>query len=226
MILLIDNYDSFVHNLARYFRRLGQATVVYRNDAVSIKQVEALAPDAIVLSPGPCTPTEAGISTELVRSFCDRLPILGVCLGHQVIAEALGGAIVRADEPVHGRCSRITHDGSTLFDGVPKQFDAARYHSLVVERSTLPETLHVSARTDDGSIMAIEHRASPVCGLQFHPESILTNVGFRILANFMRLANVESDASEDMFASERQSVPPRPRAMPTRPVAFQEVDPL
>jgi anthranilate synthase component 2 len=190
MILLIDNYDSFVFNLGRYFERLGQRTHVVRNAAINAAGVRALAPDAMVLSPGPCAPRQAGRSLELVREFHTRLPILGVCLGHQTIAEALGGRIVRAAEPVHGRSSKIIHDGRGVFAGLPNPIVAARYHSLVVEENSLPPELEVSARTEDGTIMAIRHRALAVVGLQFHPESILTESGYLLLAAFLRLAGL------------------------------------
>jgi len=190
MILLIDNYDSFAMNLARYFERLGQRTHVVRNTAIDAAGVRALAPDAMVLSPGPCAPRQAGSSLELVREFHTRLPILGVCLGHQTIAEALGGRIVRAAEPVHGRSSKIIHDGRGVFAGLPNPIVAGRYHSLVIEESSLPPALEISARTEDGTIMAIRHRALPVVGLQFHPESILTETGYPLLAAFLRLAGL------------------------------------
>lgn len=190
MILLIDNYDSFVFNLARYFQRLGQTTRVVRNSAIDTATVRALQPEAIVLSPGPCTPREAGCSLELVRSFLDELPILGICLGHQTIAEALGGRIVRAKEPVHGRSSSIRHDGRGLFEGMPSPIVACRYHSLVVQEESLPDCLEVSARLDDGTVMALRHRERPVVGLQFHPESILTDFGYALLARFLRLAGL------------------------------------
>ena len=190
MILLIDNYDSFVFNLARYLRRLGQTTRVVRNNAIDTATVRALQPEAIVISPGPCTPDKAGCSLELVRDFCDELPILGICLGHQTIAQALGGRIVRANEPVHGRSSPIRHDGRGLFDGMASPITACRYHSLVVEENSLPECLEVSARLDDGTVMGLRHRQHPVVGLQFHPESILTDFGYMLLARFLRLAGL------------------------------------
>ncbi len=185
MILLIDNYDSFVHNLARYFRRLGQETVVHRNDAIDVGAVRAMQPQAIVLSPGPCTPNETGCCLDVVRELHAELPILGVCLGHQAIAAALGGSVVRATEPMHGRASDIHHDGQDLFAGLPNPLRGCRYHSLVVDESSLPSCLRVSARTADGIVMAIQHRELPVVGLQFHPESILTNGGDALLAGFL-----------------------------------------
>jgi anthranilate synthase/aminodeoxychorismate synthase-like glutamine amidotransferase len=190
MILLIDNYDSFVHNLARYFQRLGQETRVVRNDALDPTAMERLRPEAIVLSPGPCTPTEAGCSLAVVRHFTGRLPILGVCLGHQTIAAAFGGRIVRAREPMHGRASPITHDGSGIFAGLPNPLTIGRYHSLVVDEGTLPTDLIVTARTDDGTVMALVHREYPVVGVQFHPESILTECGLEMLAGFVRMARL------------------------------------
>ena len=191
MILVIDNFDSFVFNLARYLRQLGQETVVERNNALDVEKVARLRPDAIVISPGPCTPQKAGCSLDIVRQLHRQLPILGVCLGHQVIAEALGGRIVRAREPVHGRSSVIEHDGRGIFYGLPHTFTAGRYHSLVVEEQTLPAELEISARCEDGTIMGIRHRNFPVVGLQFHPESILTELGCSLLAGFLRLAGLE-----------------------------------
>lgn len=190
MILLIDNYDSFVFNLARYFERLGQATHVVRNTAIDVAGARRLRPQALVLSPGPCAPQQAGCSLALVRALHGALPILGICLGHQAIAEALGGRIVRAKQPVHGRTSLIYHDGRGLFAGQPSPIAGCRYHSLVVDEATLPDCLEVCARTDDGTIMALQHRRLPVVGLQFHPESILTEVGYGLLAAFLRLAGL------------------------------------
>jgi anthranilate synthase component 2 len=190
MILLIDNYDSFVHNLARYLRRLGQTTRVVRNTAIDTAGVRALRPEAIVLSPGPCAPRQAGCSLDVVRELHAGLPILGVCLGHQAIAEALGGRVVRAGEPVHGRSFPIRHDGRGVFAGLPQPIIGCRYHSLVVEEQSLPDCLEVSARTDDGTIMALRHRRLPVVGLQFHPESILTDMGYALLAGFLRMAGL------------------------------------
>jgi anthranilate synthase component II len=190
VILVIDNYDSFVHNLARYFEQLGHEVRVVRNTAVNAASIESLRPDALVLSPGPCTPERAGNTIELVRRFYQRLPILGICLGHQTIAAALGGRIVRAKEPIHGRTSPIGHDGRGLFAGLPNPLLGCRYHSLVVDEATLPDCLEVTARTPDGTIMALEHRDYPVVGLQFHPESILTECGFQLLAAFLQRANL------------------------------------
>ena len=202
MILLIDNYDSFVYNLARYFECLGQVTYVVRNTAIDVAGVRALEPEAVVISPGPCTPSQAGCSLEVVRRLHGELPILGVCLGHQAIAEALGGRVVRAPEPIHGRTSSIRHDGRGVFAGLPKRIVACRYHSLVVDETTLPACLEVSARTDDGTVMALRHRTLPVVGLQFHPESILTDVGYRLLASFLRLAGLSVAAGVPAFDSE------------------------
>ena len=192
MILVIDNYDSFVYNLARYFERLGHATRVVRNTAIDADGVESLDPAAIVLSPGPCTPDRAGCALELVRHFYTRRPMLGICLGHQAIAAALGGRVVQAKEPVHGRASPIKHNGHGLFAGLPNPLVGGRYHSLVVEEDTLPDCLGVTARTENGTIMAIEHRVLPVVGLQFHPESILTECGYPLLAAFLRRAGLST----------------------------------
>lgn len=197
MILVIDNYDSFVHNLARYIRQLGCETTVLRNDVVDPDRIGILAPQAIVLSPGPCTPDEAGCCLDVVKQFCSRIPILGICLGHQVLVQALGGTIVQASEPIHGRQSEIHHDGSEMFDQVPTPFVAGRYHSLVAAKTNLPPELRVTATTNDGIIMAVQHQMNPVVGLQFHPESILTECGYRLLVNFMKLANI-SIANPDL----------------------------
>ncbi len=190
MILLIDNYDSFVHNLARYFKRLGQETLVVRNDAITVSQVRELAPTAIVLSPGPCGPLEAGCSVEVVAELWQQTPILGVCLGHQAIAAAFSGKIIRAREPWHGRSSAIIHDGSGVFANLPSPIMVGRYHSLVVAESTLPPQLRVTARTASGEIMAIEQKDKPVFGVQFHPESVLTEHGAQLLANFLRICGL------------------------------------
>jgi anthranilate synthase/aminodeoxychorismate synthase-like glutamine amidotransferase len=185
MILIIDNYDSFVFNLSRYFEELGQETRVVRNDQITLAEIADLAPAAIVLSPGPCTPLEAGLSQELVRAFMNRVPILGVCLGHQSIAASLGGQIVRAPEPVHGRTSLIYHQSSRLLSSLPDPFPATRYHSLIVDEATLPAELVITARTAEGTPMAIEHQTAPLFGVQFHPESILTECGLPLLENFL-----------------------------------------
>ena len=185
MILLLDNYDSFVHNLARYVRELGGEPLVRRNDAVTLNEIQALAPTHIIISPGPCTPVEAGVSVEVVRRFGPVIPTLGVCLGHQCIGAAYGARIVRAGRPMHGKTSRISHDGSGIFRGLPNPITATRYHSLVLERSTLPADLRVTASSEDGEIMAISHRAHPVVGTQFHPESVLTEHGHTLLRHFL-----------------------------------------
>jgi anthranilate synthase/aminodeoxychorismate synthase-like glutamine amidotransferase len=189
MVILIDNYDSFVHNLARYFQRLGEETIVVRNDAVDAEEIRRLQPGAVVFSPGPCTPQQAGNSLELVRQLYAELPLLGVCLGHQIIAAALGANIVRAPEPVHGRSSQIEHCGLGIFENLPNPLEVGRYHSLMVEEASLPAELEVTARTADGMVMALAHRQFPVVGVQFHPESILTEYGAELLGNFLRFAN-------------------------------------
>lgn len=203
MLLLIDNYDSFVFNLARYFQRLGQTTQVVRNTAIDAAGVRAIRPDAVVLSPGPCTPREAGCSLEVVRELAGETPMLGVCLGHQVIAEALGGRILRAPEPVHGRTSRIHHDGQGLFADLPNPIVGCRYHSLVVDRASLPACLEVNAWTDDGTVMAIRHHRRPVFGLQFHPESILTDSGYPLLAAFLKAAGLPAPCPMPGIEGER-----------------------
>lgn len=190
MILLIDNYDSFVFNLARYFRELGQEVSVVRNDRVTVSEVAAMRPAAIVLSPGPCTPNEAGICLEMVRQLGPCIPLLGVCLGHQTIAVALGGEVVRAAEPVHGRTSLVEHDACRLFAGLPNPLTATRYHSLIVPEAGLPTSLRPTGRTPDGVLMAFEHTTWPTFGVQFHPESVLTTGGHRLLHNFLDLANI------------------------------------
>ncbi|HEV3100044.1 MAG TPA: aminodeoxychorismate/anthranilate synthase component II [Candidatus Udaeobacter sp.] len=185
MLLLIDNYDSFTYNLAQYFGELGCELVIKRNDEISLDEIAALAPKHICISPGPCTPREAGISKDVILHFGATIPILGVCLGHQCIAEAYGGKIIRASNLVHGKSSMIRHDGSRLFTDLPAPFEAGRYHSLVVERSSFPRCLEIVAESDDGEIMALRHRDFPVYGVQFHPESVLTRNGKEILARFL-----------------------------------------
>jgi len=185
VILLLDNYDSFVYNLSRYVRELGEHPVVVRNDKISLAEIRALAPSHIIVSPGPCSPTEAGISVSAIREFGATIPILGVCLGHQAIGAAYGAEIVRARKPMHGKTSRIHHDGSDLFTGVPSPFTAARYHSLVIAPDSLPPSLRVTATSEDGEIMAVAHRTDPVVGVQFHPESALTENGYWLIDRFL-----------------------------------------
>ncbi len=187
MILLLDNYDSFTYNLAQCLGQLGQKLEVRRNDQITLDEIEKLKPERIVISPGPGVPEEAGISVELIRRFAGRMPILGVCLGHQAIGHAFGGRVVRAPTLMHGKTSEITHDGKTIFREVPQKFTATRYHSLVVERKGLPRELAISAQTDDGTIMGLRHRNLRVEGVQFHPESVLTDFGMQILRNFLAL---------------------------------------
>jgi para-aminobenzoate synthetase component II len=188
MIVVLDNYDSFVHNVARYLRELGAEVTVVRSDALAVEEVRSLAPAAVVLSPGPGVPADAGISVPLVRALAAEVPILGICLGHQVVAEAFGGRIVRATEPVHGRSSPIHHRGEDLFRGLPSPFAAGRYHSLVVAPEAPGDGMEVTAWTESGEVMALRHRHLPVRGVQFHPESIMTDHGRTILANFLELA--------------------------------------
>ena len=185
MILLIDNYDSFVYNLARYVRELGEVPVVTRHDATTVEEIAAAEPSHIIISPGPCSPSEAGISTDVVRQLGATIPILGICLGHQCIGAAYGAGIVRAARPVHGKPAAIRHDGRGLFADLPNPFQAARYHSLVIARPGLPADLRVTATTEDGEIMAVEHDRHPVTGLQFHPESVLTEYGYVLLDRFL-----------------------------------------
>jgi anthranilate synthase/aminodeoxychorismate synthase-like glutamine amidotransferase len=187
MILLIDNYDSFVHNLARYVRELGWEATVRRNDVISIAEIEELAPSHIIISPGPCTPSEAGISTDVVCRFGQTTPVLGVCLGHQCIGAAYGGPIVRAGHPVHGKTSVLVHDGTSIFTDLPSPIRVARYHSLVIGRADVPQSLRVLATSrDDGEVMAVAHREHPVIGVQFHPESAATEYGYAMLDRFLR----------------------------------------
>ena len=185
MILLIDNYDSFTYNLAQYLGELGAEVKVLRNDAVDVAGIAALAPERIVISPGPCTPDEAGVSLAAVREFAGRIPLLGVCLGHQAIGQAFGGRVVRARTLMHGKTSPVRHDGRGVFRGLPTPFDAGRYHSLAISREGLPECLEISAQTEDGEIMGVRHRALAVEGVQFHPESVLTEHGHALLKNFL-----------------------------------------
>jgi len=185
MVLLIDNYDSFAYNLAQYFGELGCDILVKRNDEISLDEIAALAPGHICISPGPCTPREAGISKEVVLTFGQHIPVLGVCLGHQCIAEVYGGKVIRADRLMHGKSCMISHNGSGLFSDLSNPFEAGRYHSLVVERSSFPACLEIIAESDDGEIMALRHREFPAQGVQFHPESVLTHDGRKILTNFL-----------------------------------------
>jgi anthranilate synthase/aminodeoxychorismate synthase-like glutamine amidotransferase len=185
MILLIDNYDSFVYNLARYVRELGQTPLVRRHDAITPEEIRALAPSHIIISPGPCSPSEAGVSTEVVRQIGPTIPILGVCLGHQCIGAAYGGEIVRAGRPMHGKTSRIHHGGTGLFTGLPSPFQATRYHSLVIAPASVPPELEITATSEDGEIMAVQHTRFPVYGVQFHPESVLTEHGYRLIDHFL-----------------------------------------
>ncbi len=187
MILVIDNYDSFTYNLVQYLGELGEVPQVWRNDKITLEEIEQLAPARIVISPGPCTPSEAGVSVDVVRRFGATLPILGVCLGHQSIGQAFGGRIVRAERLMHGKTSMIEHDSRTIYQGVSNHFEATRYHSLIVERSTLPDCLEISAETREGEIMGVRHKDHPVEGVQFHPESILTSAGKDILRNFLTI---------------------------------------
>ncbi|HWL07452.1 MAG TPA: aminodeoxychorismate/anthranilate synthase component II [Planctomicrobium sp.] len=205
-VLLIDNYDSFVFNLARYFQELGLETDVCRNDARSVAEILASPPAAIVLSPGPSTPEAAGICIELIQKVQGTVPIFGVCLGHQAIGAALGGHVLRAPEPVHGRRSIVEHDGTGLFENCPIPLSVARYHSLIVDRATLPSSLHVTASTTDGLIMGLAHNSWPLFGVQFHPESILTEQGHRILYNFLRLSGVKIGVEFEELSGEGDSL--------------------
>lgn len=221
MILLIDNYDSFVHNLARYVERLGHRTLVVRNDQVDAAGAARLAPEAVILSPGPCTPVEAGCSIELVQRLEPSLPILGVCLGHQAIAVALGGRVARATTPMHGRTSPIEHHGRGLFEGLASPLSACRYHSLVVEESSLPDELSIDARSPDGDIMALSSQNRPLFGLQFHPEAILTDGGYRLLSNFLRAAGLPapppSELPQDELRPRQTSPAPNLKSFATPP---------
>ena len=187
MILLIDNYDSFTYNLVQYLGELGAEVEVHRNDRITLDEIERKAPARIVISPGPKTPREAGVSIDLIRRFAGRIPILGVCLGHQAIGEAFGGRVARAPELMHGKISEIAHDGRTVFSGLPNPFPATRYHSLIVERDALPACLEISATSPSGLIMGLRHREYKVEGVQFHPESVMTGDGKKLLGNFLRL---------------------------------------
>jgi anthranilate synthase/aminodeoxychorismate synthase-like glutamine amidotransferase len=213
-ILLIDNYDSFVFNLARYLQLVGHETLVVRNDRIDAAAARELNPAAIVLSPGPCAPNQAGASLDIVRQLHAQIPILGVCLGHQAIAQALGGRVIQANEQVHGRSSLVWHDERGIFAGLPNPLTCGRYHSLAVEEATLPACLEVTARTADGIVMALRHRTLPVVGVQFHPESVLTEHGLALLAAFLRQAGLEAD--EPRVSPIGQIAPP-PTGQPFQP---------
>lgn len=187
MILVIDNYDSFTYNLVQYFGELGADPLVRRNDEITLAEISALKPERIVISPGPCTPKEAGISCDVLREFGGKLPIFGVCLGHQCMGDVYGGEVVRADRLMHGKTSPIHHTGKNVFTGLPSPFEATRYHSLLVRRESLPDCLEITAWTEEGEIMGLAHKELPVYGVQFHPESILTSEGKRLLGNFLKL---------------------------------------
>ncbi|MBI4685794.1 MAG: aminodeoxychorismate/anthranilate synthase component II [Nitrospirae bacterium] len=187
MLLMIDNYDSFTYNLVQYLGELGEDIKVFRNDKITTKEIELLKPERIVISPGPCTPKEAGISIDVIKHFAGKIPILGVCLGHQSIGDAFGGEIIRAPRLMHGKTSMIHHDGKTIFEGLPNPFEATRYHSLVIKKETMPDCLQISAWTEQDEIMGVRHKEFIVEGVQFHPESILTKVGKDLLKNFLKL---------------------------------------
>lgn len=187
MLLVIDNYDSFTYNLVQYFGELGAEMKVVRNDKISLQEITELAPDLICISPGPCTPNEAGISCDVIREFGGKIPILGVCLGHQSIGQVFGGDVIRAAELMHGKTSAILHDGKSVFKGLPNPFTATRYHSLIVQRDSLPDCLEITAETEDGVIMGLKHKEMEIHGVQFHPESILTEHGKEMLKNFLDL---------------------------------------
>jgi anthranilate synthase component 2 len=189
MLLMIDNYDSFTYNIVQYFGELGEDVQVYRNDRITLDEIERLAPQRLVISPGPCSPEEAGISVEAIRYFAGKIPLLGVCLGHQSIGAAFGGNVVRSSTLMHGKTSPIHHDGRELFKGLPNPFNATRYHSLVVERSSFPDCLEITAWVEEGEIMGLRHRELPLWGVQFHPESILTEGGMEMLRNFLDMTS-------------------------------------
>ncbi|MEM7385567.1 MAG: aminodeoxychorismate/anthranilate synthase component II [Verrucomicrobiota bacterium] len=186
MLLVIDNYDSFTYNLVQYFGELGATIEVYRNDQITIREIEKKKPERICISPGPCTPKEAGISNEVIKTFGPRLPLLGVCLGHQCIGDVFGGDVIRAERLMHGKTSPVHHENKSVFDGLPSPFEATRYHSLIVKRETFPENLEITAETEEKEIMGLRHREFPIHGVQFHPESILTSEGKNLLRNFLR----------------------------------------
>ena len=188
-LFMLDNYDSFTYNIVQYFGELGAEVIVARNDEITIEEIEAINPDLICVSPGPCTPAEAGISVELIKHFAGQIPILGVCLGHQSIGAAFGGNIIRAKELMHGKTSSITHSGTDIFTDLPSPYTVTRYHSLAIERDTLPECLEITAETEDGEIMAVAHKELPIFGVQYHPESVLSEYGHELLNNFLKYAN-------------------------------------
>ncbi|NBI30835.1 aminodeoxychorismate/anthranilate synthase component II [Chengkuizengella marina] len=193
MILVIDNYDSFTYNLVQYLGEIGQEVIVHRNDEINISKIEQLQPDHILISPGPCTPNEAGISLSLIDHFKGKIPILGVCLGHQAIGQVFGGEVVRAEQLMHGKTSPIFHDGKTIFEGIPSPYTATRYHSLIVRRESLPDCLEISAETEAGEIMGLRHKKFNIEGVQFHPESIITDHGLQLLKNFISQTNVKRE---------------------------------
>jgi anthranilate synthase component 2 len=190
MFILIDNYDSFTYNLYHYLGELGAEIEVYRNDQISVAEVMAKAPQGIILSPGPCDPDRAGICLDLIKAAAGKIPILGVCLGHQAIGQAFGGKVVRADKPMHGKLSHVNHRNKSVFQDIPNHFSATRYHSLVVDRATLPEDLEITAETDDGTIMGLAHKSMLIAGVQFHPESIASEYGHKLLGNFLTAAGL------------------------------------
>lgn len=209
MIVLIDNYDSFTYNLVHYLGVLGTSCAVYRNDKITIEELRAIAPQAIVLSPGPCDPDKAGICLELIEAFAEETPILGVCLGHQSIGQAFGGKIIRAPRMMHGKLSAISHEQQSVFKDLPNPFQATRYHSLTVERETLPAELQITATSDDGLIMGLCHKEYPLHGVQFHPESIASEHGYQLLANFLDLAQIKTNTKIDLqqLATQRANIP-------------------
>ncbi len=212
MILVVDNYDSFTYNLVQYLGELGEEPRVFRNDAITVEEIAALGPEAIVISPGPCTPAEAGVSTPLVGALVGRIPIFGVCLGHQCIGAACGAAVVRGRVPVHGKTSKVFHDGRTIFRDLPSPFVGTRYHSLVIDEAGLPDSLEVSARTEDGVIMGVRHRTALLEGVQFHPEAVLTEHGHALLRNFLALAREGARVGDGSGAAPPRTVdgPPAP----------------